>query len=286
MRSILVAIACGSAYFLALMSPTCADTLDKIKASGVILMGYRTDAPPFSSTAPGGQPEGFSIDLCDRVVAAVKIALKTDNLSVKYVPVDAESRFSKLEAGDIDIECGATTRTLSRQARFDFTLFTFLTGTELLVRFESDIHGPSELAGKKIAVLPGTTTESVMKDVFKRLLVNAVIVPVKDHDDGVAAVTDGRADGYASDEVLLIGLARKTNDPTLYRLSGTMYSYEPYALMVRKNDAAFRLVADRALAQTYKSGQIWEIYKRWFGRWNVRPSDALATLYAMQTLSE
>ncbi len=286
MRFILIAIASASACLLALVSPASADTLDKIKASGAILVGYRTDAPPFSATGPGSQPEGFSIDLCDRVVAAVKIALNTDNLGVKYVPVDAESRFKKLEAGEIDIECGATTRTLSRQARVDFTLFTFLTGAELLVRFESDIHGPSDLAGKKIAVLPGTTTESVMKDAFKRLLVNATIVSVKDHDDGVAAVTDGRVDGYASDEVLLIGLARKTKDPTLYRLSGTMYSYEPYALMVRKNDAAFRLVADRALAQTYKSGQIWEIYKRWFGQWNVKPSDALAALYAMQTLSE
>jgi len=286
MRSVLFAIARASACFLALVLPASADTLDKIKSSGTILLGYRTDAPPFAATGPSGQPEGFSIDLCDRVVAAVKIALKTDSLSVKYVPVDAKSRFDKLEAGDIDIECGATTRTLSRQARFDFTLFTFLTGTELLVRFESNIHSPSDLAGKKIAVLPNTTTESVMKDAFKRLLVNAAIVPVKDHDDGVAAITDGRADGYASDEVLLIGLARKSQNPALYRLSGTMYSYEPYALMVRKNDSAFRLVADRALAQTYTSGQIWEVYKRWFGKWNARPSDALAALYAIQTLAE
>ena len=125
-----------------------------------------------------------------------------------------------------------------------------------------------------------------MQGVIKKLAVDAEIVTVKSHEDGIAAITDGRADGYASDEVLLIGLAKKTNDPSLYRMSGTFYSYEPYALMIRKNDAAFRLVADRALAQIYKSGQIWEIYKRWFGQWNVRPGPALMALYALQALSE
>jgi ABC-type amino acid transport substrate-binding protein len=285
MRVIGMAIACAAMCILSLASNVRADTLDKIKASGAILLGYRTDAPPFSSAA-GVQPEGFSIDLCDRVVAEVKIALKVDNLDVKFVPVDAETRFAKLESGEIDIECGATTRTLSREGRFDFTLFTFLTGTEMLVRLDSDIRAPADLAGKKIAVLPGTTTEKVMKDVLKHLLINADIVPVKNHEDGIAAITDGRADGYASDQVLLIGLAKKTKDPSLYRMSGTFYSYEPYALMVRKNDAAFRLVADRALAQTYKSGQIWEVYKRWFGQWNVKPGPALMALYALQSLSD
>jgi glutamate/aspartate transport system substrate-binding protein len=285
MRVIRMAIACAAMCGIVHTSQARADTLDKIKSSGVILLGYRSDAPPFSSGA-SGRPEGFSIDLCDRVVAAAKIALKMDNLDAKFVAVDADTRFGKLESGDIDIECGATTRTLSREARFDFSLFTFLTGTEMLVRLDSDIRSPADLAGKKIAVLPGTTTEKVMKDVFKQLLVNAEIVPVKNHDDGIAAITDGRADGYASDQVLLIGLAKKSKDPSLYRMSGTFYSYEPYALMVRKNDAAFRLVADRALAQTYKSGQIWEIYKRWFGEWNVKPGPALMALYALQSLSE
>ena len=286
MRVILIVIACAAMCVLAIMSPVRADTLDKIKSSGVILLGYWRDAPPFSSMAAGGQPEGFSIDLCDRVVAEVKIALKIDKLDVKFVPVDAQTRFDKLESGDIDIECGTTTRTLSRQARFDFTLFTFLTGTEMLVRLDSDIRAPADLAGKRIAVLPGTTTEKVMKDVVKQLLVNAEIVPVKSHEDGISAITDGRADGYASDQVLLIGLAKKTKDPSLYRMSGTFYSYEPYALMIRKNDEAFQLVADRALAQTYKSGQIWEVYKRWFGQWNVKPGQALLSLYAIQSLSE
>jgi ABC-type amino acid transport substrate-binding protein len=286
MRVLWTALTYGAVIVLALMAPARADTLEKIKSSGVILLGYQTDAPPFSSAAGGGQPEGFSIDLCDRVVAATKIALKMDNLAVKFIPVDSQTRFDKLNKGEIDIECGSTTRTLSRQATFDFTLFTFLTGTEILVRFESDIRRPADLAGKKIAVLPSTTTEKVIKDTLKESLVNAEIVPVKSHDDGIASITDGRADGYASDEVLLIGLAKKTKDPALYRMSGTYYSYEPYALMVRKNDQDFRLVADRALAQTFKSGQIWDIYKRWFGQWNAKPGPALAALYALQSLSE
>jgi len=286
MRVIAKTSICAAIFVLSVMGSARADTLEKIKSSGVFLLGYRTDAPPFSSATAGGRPEGFSIDLCERVVAAVKTAVKRDNLEVKFVPVDAKSRFDKLKEGEIDIECGATTRTLSRQAGFDFTLFTFLTGTEMLVRFGSDIHSPADLAGKKIAVLPGTTNEKVVKDALSEARLKAEIVPVKSHEDGIASITDGRSDGYASDEVLLIGLAKKTKDPALYRESGMYLSYEPYALMVRQDDAAFRLVADRALAQIYGSGQIWNIYKHWFGDWNVKPSPALAALYALQSLAE
>ena len=178
MRVIPIAIACAATCVLTHLSPVYADTLDKIKASGVILLGYRSDAPPFSSAATVGQPVGFSIDLCDQVVAGVKAALKIDRLDVKFIPVDAKTRFEKLETGDIDIECGASTRTLSREARVDFTLFTFLTGTEMLVPFKSDIRAPADLAGKKIAVLPGTTTETVMQGVIKILAVDAEIVTV------------------------------------------------------------------------------------------------------------
>src|SRR6202012_243020 len=116
-----------------------ADTLDTIRARGSMLIGYRTDAAPFSSLGANKQPQGYSIDLCNRIADAVKATLSLPKLQVKYVPVTAANRLSKLESGAIDIECGTSTRTLSRQARVDFTLFTFLTGTELLVPVKSDI---------------------------------------------------------------------------------------------------------------------------------------------------
>jgi ABC-type amino acid transport substrate-binding protein len=261
-------------------------TLDKIQSNKSISLGYRTASPPFSSTEAGAQPVGYSIDLCLRVVAAVKQATKVDALKVNYVPVTAENRIEKLESGEIDIECGSTTRTLSRQQRVDFTLQTFVTGAELLVRVGSKIDRLADLEGKKVAVLPGTTTDNTVRAELKQQLINATVVPVRDHDDGVAMVMDGRADAYASDEVILIGLARKIGDGANLRLSGTLFSYEPYALMVRKNDPEFRLVADRALAETYRSGGIGGIWERWFGKWVPKPSQILVSLYRLNALPE
>lgn len=282
-RVAIIAAMLSAIWFIA---PASADTLDKVKSSGTFLMGVREASPPFSSVGAEGKPEGFSIDLCQRIAAAVKQKLALDNLDIKFVPVTAENRIEKLESGEIDIECGSTSRTLSRQARVDFTLFTFVTGTDLLVRSDAPINNVTELQGKKIALLPGTTNETVVKKLLKFRLIDAEIVAVKDHDDGVSAVEDGRADVYASDQVLLIGQLMKAKHPTRLRLNGSILSYEPYALMVRKNDADFRLVADRALASLYQSGEIGTIYDRWFGRWRLTPSDLLGALYEMQSLSE
>ena len=286
MRYVFAGVIFAGATIVSLVLPAAAATLDKIKTSGTIIIGYRTDAPPFSSEGPDGKPEGFSIDLCNGIVAATKSALQVNSLSIRYVPVTASNRIEKLESGEVDIECGSTTRTLSREEHADFTLLIFLTGADLLVPRDSTIGSPADLAGRKVAVLPGTTTEAVLASVLKQRAIDATVVLVKDHQDGLAAITDGRADAYASDQVILAGLALKTKDPSLFRLSGTIYSYEPYALMVRRDDSAFRLVADRALAQIYRSGQVWDIYKRWFGSWSAKPSDALVALYQMQSLSD
>jgi glutamate/aspartate transport system substrate-binding protein len=263
-----------------------AGTLDKIRAKGSIALGYRTASPPFSSAEAGAQPVGYSIDLCLRIVAALKQVSRLDGLSVAYVPVTAENRIEKLESGEIDIECGSTTRTLSRHERVDFTLLTFVTGSELLVRLGSNINRLADLEGKKVAVLPGTTTDNTVRAELKQQFINATVVAVRAHDEGVAALADGRADAYASDEVILIGLARKIGDNANLRLSGTIFSYEPYALMVRKNDAEFRLVADRALAEIYRSGGIGGIWERWFGKWVARPNAHLMTLYRLNALPE
>ncbi|MBV8652926.1 MAG: amino acid ABC transporter substrate-binding protein [Alphaproteobacteria bacterium] len=269
-----------------LMVTARADTLDKIRASKSIVIGYREASVPFSSLGADGKPVGYSIDLCLRIAAAVKQATNLSELAIKYVAVTAENRMTKLEDGDIDIECGTTSRTISRDARVDFTLLTFVTGTELLVHVGSKIDDLSGLEGKKVAVLAGTTTDSVIRSGLQQQMINADVVTVRDHNDGLAALQDGRADAYASDEVILIGLARNAKDVADLRLSGTMYSYEPYAFMVRRNDAEFRLIADRALAQTYRSGDIAAIYDRWFGTWPGRPNPTLVALFRIQSFSD
>jgi glutamate/aspartate transport system substrate-binding protein len=260
-----------------------ADTLDTIRSRGTIVIGYREGAPPFSSVDVGqNQPRGYSIDLCNRIADAVKSALGISDLKVQYVPVNAENRIDKLKSGAIDIECGSTTRTLSRQEQVDFTLFTFVTGTEMLVRQDSDIRGPENLKGKKIAVQPGTTTEVVIKQLVATN--GAQLVPVQSSDQGLALVVNGKADAYASDEVVLIGLGTASKSPRLLRLTGRLYSYEPYALMVRRDDAAFRLIADRTLAATYQSDDIGKIWQRWFGQWLREPPPLLRFMYAMESL--
>jgi ABC-type amino acid transport substrate-binding protein len=267
--------------------PSVAGTLDKIRQAGTIALGYREDAQPFSFADSAGQPAGYSIDLCSRIVTTLRAGLAMPDLKVRYVRVTPEDRIEKLIAGEIDIECGSTTRTISREERADFTLMTFLTGTDLLVRAGSGIDGISKLEGKKLGLLPGTTNDVAIRRQLAFLGVNAQVVDVANHDDGVSAVEDGRVDAYATDQVLLIAHAiGEGHDATKLRLTGRMYSYEPYALMVRQNDAEFRLVADRTLADLFRSGGIAEIYRKWFGAWNVEPSDLLIALYALQSIPE
>jgi glutamate/aspartate transport system substrate-binding protein len=266
------------------VSAMAAGTLDTIRGRGAILIGYRADAAPFSSLGSDGKPQGYAIDLCDRIADGVKATLNLPKLQVRYVPVTAENRISKLQSGAIDIECGTTTRTISRQAQVDFSLFTFLSGTELLVKANSDIHGLTDLANKRVAIQPGTTTEKVLKQLFSLRLIPATVVPVQSAAQGLAALEGGQADAYASDQVVLIGLAVGAKDPKSLRLSGTLYSYEPYAFMVRKNDAAFRLIADRTLALIFQSEDIVRIYDRWFGAWQPDPPPLLRALYDIESL--
>jgi glutamate/aspartate transport system substrate-binding protein len=265
-------------------SAAAAGTLDRIRARGAIIIGYRADAAPFSSLGADRKPEGYSIDLCNRIAESVKAQLNLPKLQIRYAPVTAENRISKLRSGAIDIECGTTTRTISRQAQVDFTLFTYLSGTDLLVPANSSIHGPADLANKRIAIQPGTTTETVLKQLFSLRLIPVTVVPVASGAEGLAALENGQADAYASDEAVLIGLAATAKNPKSLRLGGTLYSYEPYAFMVRQNDAVFRLVADRSLALVFLNGDILKIYERWFGKWQAEPPPLLRALYEIESL--
>jgi glutamate/aspartate transport system substrate-binding protein len=284
MRTFLTALTSFVLFAAFAASALAAGTLDTIRSRGAIIIGYRADAAPFSSLGSDGKPQGYAIDLCDRIAGAVQDQLNLPKMQIRYAPVTAENRISKLRSGAIDIECGTTTRTISRQAQVDFTLFTFLSGTDLLVQANSSIHGVGDLANKRIAIQPGTTTEKVLKQLFSLRLVSANIVPVQSGAEGLAALENGQVDAYASDQVVLIGLAAGAKDPKSLRLSGALYSYEPYAFMVRQNDAAFRLIADRTLALIYQSDDIVKIYDRWFGQWQADPPVLVRALYDIESL--
>jgi ABC-type amino acid transport substrate-binding protein len=261
------------------------NTLDKIKKAKSITMGYRESSFPFSFVGDDKKPTGYSVELCHRVTAAIQQKLGLSELPIKWVAVTPENRIASVANGSIDLECGSTTNTLGRQEQVDFSLMTFVDGGSLLVHGNANVSRLSDLAGKRIAVVPGTTTEKVMTEALRKANISVQMIKVKEHADGIAAIDKGTADAYASDRVILIGLAMTSKDPTKLALSDQYFSYEPYGLMLRRGDADFRLAVNRALARLYRSGEIIPIYERWFGSFE-RTSNLLQAMYLLQSLPE
>jgi glutamate/aspartate transport system substrate-binding protein len=259
-------------------------TLDRVRATRTISMGYRSSSVPFSFVGAEGKPTGYSVELCSRVADGIRHDLAMPDLEIRWVPVDVETRQPALLNGAIDLECGSTTNTLSRQEQVDFSLTTFITGGSLLVLAGTDPEG--EFRDIRIAVIPGTTTERTLKDVIGTLGPGGVqLLAVKDHADGLAAIESKSADAYASDRAILIGLVLASGDPTRFALMNRYFSYEPYGLMLRRGDPAFRLAVNRVLARLYRTGEIQPIYERWFGQWGT-PSGLLIALFALEGLPE
>jgi ABC-type amino acid transport substrate-binding protein len=240
-------------------------TLKKIKRTNTIALGYRESSRPFSFVGDDGKPAGYSVDLCTRVATAVGKELGLPNLQTKWVKLTVENRIPSVMNGTVDLECGSTTASLKRQEQVDFSLLTFVDGGSLLVTDSSNIVGVMSLIGKRVAVIPGTTTEKSLAEALKRNTVTATIVPVKDHAAGVAALDAGAADAYASDRVILIGVGRTSKDPAKLSLVDDMFSYEPYGLMMRRGDPGFRLSVNRSLATLYRSREVVPIFEKWFG---------------------
>jgi len=261
-------------------------TLDQIKKTGEIRLGYRTDSPPLAFKDASGQPSGYSVELCQRIAAAVKDQLKLNELKTTFVALTSENRLDAITTNRIDIECGATTMTLARAEKVDFTLMTFVTGGAILSRAGTGIESLANLAGKSVAVVKGTTSQSALKNYLQKNLIDAKVVAVADRDEAMKQLQAKQVDAFASDQVVLIGQILQSGDPNAYSLGRDLFSYEPYALVVRRNDADFRLVADRALAQLYRSGQIEQIYNNWFGKVGMRPSPVLSAMYILQALPE
>jgi glutamate/aspartate transport system substrate-binding protein len=236
------------------------NTLDRIKASKTVTFGYRESSVPFSF-AREGKPAGYSVDLCNRVAADLKRDLQMPDLDVKWVAVTVENRVQTLRDKAIDLECGSTTNTLSRQADADFSLTTWVTGGSLLALRDVTFGDFQKL---RIAVIPGTTTERVLKDALAKSS-DIQWVPVKDHAEGRRAIETRAADAYASDRDILIGLALTAADPSRFALADRYFSYEPYALMLRRGDRDFRLAVDKSLARLFRSGEVLRVYDRWFG---------------------
>jgi len=246
--------------------------LKRIAETKTINIGVRADALPFSFMMAGGTPEGFMIDLCQRVVRSLASQLKLSELNVSWVLVTVQSRFDVVAKGSADMECGASTITLSRMKQVDFSSVTFVESTGLMVRAAAGMRSISDLAGRKIAVVRGTSNERAVAAQIKRRQLNTTLVPVGSGDEALAALESGKADAFASDRLLLVGAVAKAKDPRALALLPDQLSIEPYGIVLPRGDAALRLAVNTALAQIYGGGEIDEIVRRWFGQFGPPPA--------------
>jgi len=258
--------------------------LKKIKDSQSIAVAYRTDAAPFSFE-DSKQAVGYTVDLCRRVVGALEQQLGVKELKIRWVPVTVQNRFDTIAKGQADLECGASTVTLGRMKEVDFSSFTFVDGTGILVKASLSAKGIGDLGGKKIGVIAGTSNERALNEALKSRVINATVVPVKTRDDGLAQLESGAIDAFASDRVLLIGLAAKAADQKSLALLTDALSFEPYAIALPRGDWQMRLAVNTALAHIYRSSAIGEIYGRWFGAFG-RPGPVIEMTFLFGAFSD
>jgi ABC-type amino acid transport substrate-binding protein len=260
-------------------------TLKKIRDTKTINIAYRTDAIPFSFADAKNVPTGYTVDLCKRVVASLEQQLKIQGLQVNWVPATTQNRLELVAKKQADMECGSTTATLSRMETVDFSSFVFLDGTGVLVRNDSGVKAFPDLAGRRVAVIAGTTNERALGEALKKRLVNATVVTVQNRDEGLAALEAGRVQGFASDKVLIVGLSGKVKDPTQYTMLSEDLSIEPYAIVLPRGDPQFRVAVNRALAQLYRSPAIAELWARWFGPLG-KPSVLVEAMFFLGAIPE
>ena len=239
-------------------------TLKKIKDSKTVTLGYRGSSIPFSYVNKAGDPIGYSIDLCNAVVDDISQELEGLEITVKYRKVTAETRLPAVRAGEIDLECGSTTANFARQKEVAFSPIFFIAGTKLLVPRASGITSYRDLRDKTVAVTAGTTNEAAVQTISEKQKLGIKFVVGKDHDQSFAILSEGKADAFATDDVLLYGLVATTRSGDRYHVVGDYLSYDPYGLMYRKDDPDFAAVVDRTFRRLAQSRELVQLYNKWF----------------------
>jgi len=241
-------------------------TLKKIKDNKVVTLGYRESSIPFSYLNRPGDPIGYSIDLCNEVVAEISNELEGVEIAVKYKKVTAETRIPAVRAREIDLECGSTTANFERKKEVAFSPIFFIAGTKLLVPRRSGITSYRDLRDKTVVVTAGTTNEAAVQAISDKQHLGIKLVIGKDHAESFGMLKEGKADAFATDDVLLYGLVATTKSSDQYHVVGDYLSYDPYGLMYRKNDPDFAAVVDRTFSQLARSRELVQLYNKWFQR--------------------
>jgi ABC-type amino acid transport substrate-binding protein len=283
MRSILATILLVAFLATSLSAQELTGTLLQVQKSGKIKIGYRQDQPPMSFLEKDSTPVGYSIDLCKLIAAEVESKIG-GTVAIEYVPVTAAERFNALSDNRIDILCGSTTKTLSRGELVDFTQLTFVTGAAFMTLKDTQIM--NNFNGKKIGVVKGTTTEAALRELFKETEINADLVLLNATAEGRDALEKGKIDAFAADQVVLIGQALTAANPENFAILPNVFTYEPFALAVRRNDADFRLVADRVISRLYRTKQIVKTYDKWFGKFSPQMPKAFTALIQINAIPE
>jgi glutamate/aspartate transport system substrate-binding protein len=267
-----LALACATAFAAAAPPAPRAWTdalsarMQHIKDTRVVRLGYRDSAIPFSFVGADGRPLGYSLDLCLAIVATLAGDLGVPALRAEYVRVTALDRIERVASGAVDLECGSTTITRERSGRVAFSPVIFITGTRLAVPRDSAVRGLTDLAGRRVAVVVGTTSEAAMRELDRLRGLGVAFVVAGDYRDALAVLAEGKADALAADEALLRGVLAETGNARDFRVVGPTFSFEPYGIAYPRGDPAFVDVVERTLRTLAESREIVWIYDRWFVR--------------------
>lgn len=262
----LIPLALAAAFFaLPAMAADLTGTLQKIKETGTITLGVRDSSVPFSYLDDNQKPVGYAVDICMKIVDAVKNELKMPDLKVATVPVLSSNRIPLMANGTIDLECGSTTNNLDREKQVWFTNTHFLTASRFVSKKSSHLTDINSLAGKTVVSTSGTTNLVQLDKVNKDRKLGINVVTAKDHAEAFLMVETGRAVAFAMDDILLSSLVASSKDPKAYVISDDAFSAaEPYGIMLRKDDVPFKALVDKATAALYRSPEGKAIYAKWF----------------------
>ncbi|MDH3287770.1 MAG: transporter substrate-binding domain-containing protein [Betaproteobacteria bacterium] len=261
---LIVALLAATAMTSSVNAQQLTGTLKKIKDTGSIVIGHRESSIPFSYYDDKQKVVGYAVDLCLRIVDAVKAHLKMDSIAIKYNPVTSATRIPLMANGTIDLECGSTTNNLARQKQVSYTITHFVTATRFVSKKADNLKTVTNLKGKTVVSTSGTTNIRLATklNVEKKLGMN--IIAAKDHAEAFLTVQTGRAAAFFMDDILLYSLVAQSKSPKDFVISADSLSVEPYGIMVRKDDPAYKKVVDAAMIKIYKSGAINAIYEKWF----------------------
>jgi glutamate/aspartate transport system substrate-binding protein len=239
-------------------------TLAAIKSRHTVNLGYRESSPPFSFLNQANRPIGYSLELCEAIVEEIGVEVDDPNLKIEYVKVTSDDRIPAVVQGKIDLECGSTTANAERAKQVAFSPLMFVAGTKLMVARNSAISAPKDLQGKTVVVTKGTTNEQAMHAVDKKFNLDLNIVTASDHEQSYQMLVDGKADAFATDDILLYGLIARHKSQDKFKVTGDYLSYDPYGIMFRKGEPQLTAVVERTFRKLGTNHDLVPLYNKWF----------------------